>query len=74
MINVLDKGLVRLVDHMGDDSAIVQAARVSYGAGTKTPSSDRDLIRYLMRSRHTSPFEQVTPSMCLETCRLVSRQ
>lgn len=56
-ISVLDKGHVRLVDVMGDDSSVVQAARVSYGAGTKTLRKDRGLIRYLMRNRHTSPFE-----------------
>lgn len=56
-IQVLDKGFVRLVDTMGNDAAIVQAARVSYGAGTKTRSDDRGLIRYLMRHRHTTPFE-----------------
>jgi len=55
---VLDHGFVRLVDYMGDDTAIVQAARVSYGEGTKTPSDDRSLIRYMMRHGHTSPFEQ----------------
>lgn len=55
---VLDDGFVRVVDYMGNDSAIVQAARVSYGAGTKTVRDDRGLIRYLMRNRHTSPFEQ----------------
>lgn len=54
---VLDDGFVRLVDYMGDDAAIVQAARVSYGAGTKHVSDDRGLIRYLMRHRHTTPFE-----------------
>ncbi len=54
---VLDKGHVRLVDVMGDDSAIVQAARVSYGKGTKTVNEDRGLIRFLMRHRHTTPFE-----------------
>lgn len=54
---VLDSGFVCLVDVMGDDSAIVQAARVSYGAGTKKVSDDRTLIRYLMRHRHTTPFE-----------------
>jgi len=54
---VLDNGFVCLVDVMGDDSAIVQAARVSYGAGTKKVSDDRTLIRYLMRHRHTTPFE-----------------
>lgn len=54
---VLDKGFVRVVDYMGDDSAIVQAARVSYGEGTKKISEDKALIRYLMRHRHTTPFE-----------------
>ena len=56
-IKVLNDGFVRVVDTMGDDSAIVQAARISYGAGTKKTSEDRGLIRYLMRHRHTTPFE-----------------
>lgn len=55
--SVLDDGFVRVVDYMGGDSSIVQAARVSYGAGTKRVSEDRGLIRYLMRHRHTTPFE-----------------
>jgi len=54
---VLDDGFVALVDVMGDDQAIVQAARVSYGEGTRTVSDDRTLLRYLMRHGHTSPFE-----------------
>jgi thymidylate synthase (FAD) len=54
---VLDHGLVRVVDYMGDDAAIVQAARVSYGKGTKRISEDAGLINYLMRHRHTTPFE-----------------
>jgi thymidylate synthase (FAD) len=54
---VLDDGFVCLVDVMGDDGSVVQAARVSYGAGTKRVSDDRTLIRYLMRHRHTTPFE-----------------
>lgn len=54
---VLDDGLVRVVDYMGDDGAVVQAARVSYGEGTKAVSDDRGLIRYLLRHRHTTPFE-----------------
>jgi thymidylate synthase (FAD) len=58
-IPVLDKGFVRLVDAMGDDTAIVQAARVSYGEGTKSVREDAALIDYLMRHRHTSPFEMV---------------
>ena len=52
-IDVLDKGFVRVVDYMGDDAAIVQGARVSYGRGTRKTSTDRGLIRYLMRHRHT---------------------
>lgn len=56
---VLDKGFVGLVDYMGGDAAIVQAARVSYGKGTKSVSDDSGLIRYLMRHRHTTPFEMV---------------
>src|SRR4030095_7504484 len=54
---VLDHGFVRVIDYMGDDAAIVQAARVSYGRGTKKVSEDRGLINYLMRHRHTTPFE-----------------
>ncbi|HEX4071424.1 MAG TPA: FAD-dependent thymidylate synthase [Planctomycetaceae bacterium] len=54
---VLDDGFVCLVDVMGDDGSVVQAARVSYGAGTKRVSDDRTLIRYLLRHRHTTPFE-----------------
>jgi thymidylate synthase (FAD) len=54
---VLDHGFVRVVDYMGDDAAIVQAARVSYGRGTRRVSEDRGLINYLMRHRHTTPFE-----------------
>jgi hypothetical protein len=58
-IPCLDKGFIRLIDFMGGDEAIVQAARVSYGKGTKMVSQDRGLIRYLMRHRHTTPFEMV---------------
>src|SRR5688572_31857350 len=54
---VLDHGFVRVVDYMGDDAAVVQAARVSYGRGTKKVSEDRGLVNYLMRHRHTTPFE-----------------
>lgn len=57
---VLDDGFVCLVDSMGDDSSIVQAARVSYQAGTKTVREDQGLINYLMKNKHTSPFEMVT--------------
>lgn len=54
---VLNDGFVRLVDYMGTDESVVQAARVSYGKGTKSVSDDRTLIRYLMRHKHTTPFE-----------------
>ena len=56
-IPVLDYGFIRVIDYMGDDAAVVQAARVSYGRGTKKVSEDRGLINYLMRHRHTTPFE-----------------
>src|SRR6201998_1990718 len=56
-IPVLDHGFVRVIDYMGDDGAIVQAARVSYGRGTRRVSEDAGLIRYLMRHRHSTPFE-----------------
>jgi len=56
-IPVLDHGFIRVIDYMGDDSAVVQAARVSYGKGTRKISEDRGLINYLLRHRHTTPFE-----------------
>jgi thymidylate synthase (FAD) len=56
-LGALDHGFVRVIDYMGDDGAVVQAARVSYGRGTKRVSEDAGLIRYLMRHRHTTPFE-----------------
>jgi thymidylate synthase (FAD) len=56
-IRVLDDGFVRVIDYMGDDSAVVQAARTSYGRGTKRRHEDRGLLRYLMRHAHTTPFE-----------------
>ena len=56
-IPVLDHGFIRVIDYMGDDTAIVQAARVSYGRGTRRVSEDAGLIRYLMRHRHSTPFE-----------------
>lgn len=55
--NVLDDGFIRVIDYMGSDESIVQAARVSYGKGTKKVNEDRGLIRYLMRNQHTTPFE-----------------
>src|SRR5947208_15210352 len=57
LFKVLDDGFVRVIDYMGGDESIVQAARVSYGKGTKRIHEDRGLIRYLMRHRHTTPFE-----------------
>ena len=54
---VLDHGFVRVVDYMGDDAAVVQAARVSYGRGTRKTTEDEGLIRYLMRHYHSTPFE-----------------
>lgn len=65
---------VRLVDHMGSDSAIVQAARVSYGEGTKTVNEDRQLIRYLMRHWHTTPFEMVEFKFHVKVPIFVARQ
>jgi thymidylate synthase (FAD) len=70
----LDKGFVRLVDVMGDDNSIVQAARVSYGKGTKTYNEDRGLIRYLMRHSHTSPFEMVELKFHIKLPIFVARQ
>jgi len=55
--DVLDHGFIRVIDYMGDDSAICQAARVSYGKGTKSVQNDEGLIRYLMRHWHSTPFE-----------------
>ncbi len=71
---VLDHGFIRVVDYMGDDSAIVQAARVSYGRGTKHVSNDRGLISYLMRHRHTSPFEMCEIKLHVKLPIFVARQ
>jgi thymidylate synthase (FAD) len=71
---VLDHGFVRLVDYLGGDARIVQSARVSYGAGTKTVREDRGLIQYLMRHLHTSPFEQVQLSFHIKLPVFVARQ
>lgn len=70
----LNHGFVRLVDYMGDDDAIVQAARTSYGKGTKTINEDRSLIRYLMRNRHTSPFEMVELKFHIKLPIFIARQ
>jgi thymidylate synthase (FAD) len=71
---VLDRGFVRVIDYMGDDAAIVQAARVSYGKGTKQVSTDRGLINYLMRMRHTSPFEMCELKLHVKLPICVARQ
>lgn len=71
---VLDHGFVRVVDYMGDDSAIVQAARVSYGAGTKTARDDGGLIRYLMRHAHSTPFEMCEVKLHVKLPVFVARQ
>ena len=71
---VLGHGYVVLVDYMGNDAAIVQAARVSYGMGTKTVRDDRGLIRYLMRHRHTTPFEMVEFKFLVRLPIYVARQ
>lgn len=71
---VLDKGFVRIVDYLGGDDRIVQAARVSYGGGTKNYREDRALIRYLLRNDHTSPFEQVNFTFHLKMPIFVARQ
>lgn len=73
-IDCLDKGFVRLIDYMGSDNAIVQAARVSYGEGTKQVSQDRGLIRYLMRHSHTTPFEMVEFKFHVKLPIFVARQ
>lgn len=71
---VLDHGFVRVVDYMGDDAAIVQAARVSYGRGTTKRSGDRGLIRYLVRHRHTTPLEMCELKLHVKLPIFVARQ
>jgi thymidylate synthase (FAD) len=71
---VLTHGFVALVDYMGSDAAIVQAARVSYGQGTKSVRDDRGLVRYLMRHRHTTPFEMVEFKFLVRLPIFVARQ
>lgn len=73
-IAVLDNGFIRVVDYMGDDTAIVQAARVSYGRGTRKVSEDRGLIRYLMRHQHTTPFEMPVIKLHVKLPIFVARQ
>ena len=71
---VLDHGFVRVIDYMGDDAAIVQAARVSYGSGTREVSDDRGLIRYLMRHWHSTPFEMCEIKLHVKLPVFVARQ
>jgi thymidylate synthase (FAD) len=73
-VPVLDAGFVRVVDYMGDDAAIVQAARVSYGRGTKAARDDRGLIRYLMRHWHSTPFEMCEIKLHVKLPIFVARQ
>lgn len=73
-IPVLDHGFIRVVDYMGDDSAVVQAARVSYGRGTRKVSEDKGLIRYLMRHRHSTPFEMCEIKFHVKLPIFVARQ
>ena len=73
-IDLLDHGFVRVVDYMGGDESVVQAARVSYGRGTQTRSSDRTLIRYLMRHHHTTPFEMCEIKLHVKLPIFVARQ
>lgn len=73
-IDCLDHGFVRLVDKMGDDSSIVQAARVSYGDGTESVQKDNELINYLLRHRHTTPFEMVEFKFHIKMPIMVMRQ
>jgi thymidylate synthase (FAD) len=73
-IPVLDHGFIRVVDYMGDDSAIVQAARVSYGRGTKKSLQDKGLINYLMRHRHTTPFEMCDIKFHIKLPIFIARQ
>lgn len=72
--SVLDHGFVRVIDYMGDDSAIVQAARVSYGKGTKMVNEDKGLINYLMRHRHSTPFEMCEMKFHIKLPIFVARQ
>lgn len=73
-IPVLDHGFIRVVDYMGDDSSIVQAARVSYGRGTKKSLQDKGLINYLMRHRHTTPFEMCEIKFHIKLPIFIARQ
>ena len=71
---VLDSGFIRVIDYMGDDTAIVQSARVSYGEGTKKVSNDKGLIRYLMKNWHTTPFEMCEIKFHIKLPIFIARQ
>ncbi|MBO1076261.1 FAD-dependent thymidylate synthase [Roseomonas marmotae] len=73
-IPLLDHGFIRVIDYMGDDSAVVQAARVSYGRGTRAVTEDRGLIRYLMRHWHSTPFEMCEIKFHVKLPIFVARQ
>lgn len=73
-VPVLDHGFIRVIDYMGDDAAVVQAARVSYGRGTRKVSEDEGLIRYLMRHRHSTPFEMCEIKFHVKLPIFVARQ
>jgi thymidylate synthase (FAD) len=73
-VPLLDHGFVRVVDYMGNDAAVVQAARVSYGAGTRSVRNDRGLLRYLMRHRHSTPFEMCEIKLHVKLPIFIARQ
>src|SRR6187200_3324579 len=73
-LQLLDHGFIRVIDYMGDDSAIVQAARVSYGKGTKKINEDQGLINYLLRHRHTTPFEMCEIKFHIKMPIFIARQ
>jgi thymidylate synthase (FAD) len=72
--SILDHGFIRVVDYMGDDTSVVQAARVSYGRGTRKINEDRGLIRYLLRNGHTTPFEMASIKFHVKLPIFVARQ
>ena len=73
-LKVLDRGFIRVVDYMGNDASVVQAARVSYGKGTKKKSEDNNLIRYLLRHKHTTPFEMCEIKLHIKLPIFIARQ
>lgn len=73
-ISVLDCGFVRYIDHMGDDTRIVEAARISYRSPSKGPAEDEKLIRYLYKNKHTSPFEMVKVTLNIKMPIFIMRQ